>query len=149
MAAIQFAVSSASVTLNGVVLGGARGAEGNANRRRKRQVPRHSTPDPLSPPFPMDVCSSDVPGCGLDDDGCNGDAQATCSAGDGIDSRACTCADGYWGTSSTLTDAVSFTGCTGVCSHYFLSFGSICRRFDRHKQFLFVLVINLWWNYRL
>jgi hypothetical protein len=55
---------------------------------------------------------TDVDGCTLDNGGCNGDAMATCSLGDGVDSRTCTCATGYSGSSSTLADADSFNGCT-------------------------------------
>ena len=63
---------------------------------------------------------ADVDGCTLDTDGCNGDAQATCSLGNGMNSRTCTCGYigaqsgiGYFGTDAALADDASFGGCTG------------------------------------
>jgi len=52
----------------------------------------------------------DVLGCTLNGDGCSNDARATCSAGDSINLRTCTCASGYSGT-SYLTDDSTFDGC--------------------------------------
>ena len=50
----------------------------------------------------------------MDTDGCNDDSKATCSLGNGANSRTCTCDVGYSGTSSTLADADSFGGCTDI-----------------------------------
>merc|ERR1712216_1046603 len=54
-----------------------------------------------------------VDGCTLFTDGCSGDSMATCSGGDAVNSRTCTCATGYAGT-NTLVDADQFTGCEGI-----------------------------------
>jgi len=61
------------------------------------------------------VTCTDVDGCTLFTDGCSGDAMATCSGGDVVNSRTCTCATGYAGT-NTLVDADQFTGCVGIDS---------------------------------
>jgi len=57
-----------------------------------------------------DAVTGDTAGCTLFTDGCNGDAQATCSA-DGVNTRTCTCATGYSGT-ATLSDTQNFAGCS-------------------------------------
>jgi len=65
-----------------------------------------------SDPTQNNACCDDVDGCTLDSDGCAGDAQATCSLGNGVNLRTCTCAAGYTGTDASLADASSFAGCT-------------------------------------
>merc|ERR1711998_715468 len=60
------------------------------------------------------VTCKDVDGCTLDTDGCNGDPVATCSDGDQVNSRTCTCPNGYAGSHTGLQDTDSFDGCTGI-----------------------------------
>jgi len=59
-----------------------------------------------------DTECTDVDGCGLHTDGCNGDAKAQCSDGGGPDYRTCTCASGFSGTATGLADSAPFGGCT-------------------------------------
>jgi len=65
-----------------------------------------------------DTCTASTDtadGCKLDGgSGCNDDAQATCSLGDGINLRTCTCVAGHTGTNAALTDDESFSGCTAT-----------------------------------
>jgi hypothetical protein len=65
------------------------------------------------------LCVVDVDGCTLDTDGCGGDSAATCSLGNGVNSRTCTCDVGYSGTTAAIADADAFGGCTGsMCVTY-------------------------------
>ena len=57
---------------------------------------------------------SDVDGCSSSQRGCNDDAHATCSLGDGVNSRTCTCGTVYHGTEAGIADNADFSGCTGA-----------------------------------
>ena len=54
---------------------------------------------------------TDIDGCTLFTDGCNVDANADCSVGDGTNTRTCTCAAGTTGTEVDLGDDESHTAC--------------------------------------